>query len=157
MSNCCAETARRKQFNTVISNPSYPDPTPSLLDARRVGVNSSFQTRSRTCISVHHQYAQLALNQTLKKGWRISPFFNINRGVHQLRNRNINAPYPGTPLDPFITQERSICCGHTFQSSAGQPVRTHGNSLSKNLNVTVQIPSTKKYLKTQVSDCSNMV
>jgi hypothetical protein len=141
-----------KQFNTVISNPSYPDPTPSLLEATTVGVNSSFQTRVKDLVSPYTINMQLALNQTLKKGWRISPSFNINRGVHQLRNRNINAPYPGTPLDPFITQEEINLLRPYFPivSRVNQYEPT-GNALSKNLNVTVQFPSTKKYFKTQVS------
>jgi hypothetical protein len=141
-----------KQFNTVISNPSYPDPTPSLLEASTIGVNSSFQTQVKDLVSPYTINMQLALNQTLKKGWRISPSFNINRGVHQLRNRNINAPYPGTPLDPFITQEEIDVLRPYFPivSRLNQYEPT-GNSISKNLNLTVQFPSTKKYLKTQIS------
>ena len=141
-----------QQFSTVISNPSYPDPTPSLLDAAVVGVNSSFQTRAENFVSPYTINAQVGLNQTLKKGWRISPSFNINRGVHQLRNRNINAPYPGTPLDPSLTQDEIDVLRPYFPlvSRLNQYEPT-GNSLSKNLNVTVQFPSTKKHLKTQVS------
>jgi len=141
-----------KQFSTVISNPSYPDPTPSLLEATAVGVNSSFQTRVRDLESPYTINMQLALNQTLPKGWRFSPSFNINRGVHQLRNRNINAPYPGTPLDPFITQEEIDLLRPYFPIvSRVNQFEPTGNSLSKNLNLTVQFPSTKKYLKTQIS------
>jgi hypothetical protein len=141
-----------KQFNTVISNPSYPDPTPSLQEATAIGVNSSFQTRVPDLVSPYTINMQLALNQTLKKGWRISPSFNINRGVHQLRNRNVNAPYPGTPLDPFITQDEIDLLRPYFPivSRINQYEPT-GNSLSKNLNLTVQFPSTKKHFKTQIS------
>jgi hypothetical protein len=140
------------QFNTVISNPSYPDPNPSLLDATAVGVNSSFQTRVENLVSPYAINAQLALNQTLPKGWRVTPSFNINRGVHQLRNRNINAPYPGTPLDPFLTQDEIDLLRPYFPLvSRLNQFEPTGNSLSKNLNVTVQIPSTKKHFKTQVS------
>jgi hypothetical protein len=141
-----------QQFSTVISNPSYPDPTPSLLAATAVGVNSSFQTRVQDLVSPYTINAQVALNQTLKKGWRISPSFNINRGVHQLRNRNINAPYPGTPLDPFMTPDEINLLRPLYPlvSRINQYEPT-GNSLSKNLNVTVQIPSSKKHFKTQVS------
>jgi len=139
------------QFSTVISNPSYPDPTPSLLAATAIGVNSSFQTRAdqRSPYTIN---AQLALNQTLPRGWRITPSFNINRGVHQMRNRNINAPYPGLPLDPFTPQDQIDLLRPLFPivSRVNQYEPT-GNSLSKNLNVTVQIPSSKKYFKTQFS------
>src|SRR6185295_1677689 len=34
----------------------------------------------------------------LKKGWRFTTSYDITRGVHQIRTRNINAPYPGTAL-----------------------------------------------------------
>ena len=141
-----------QQFSTVISNPSYPDPTPSLLEATTVGVNSSFQTRVKDLVSPYTINMQLALNQTLKKGWRVSPSFNINRGVHQLRNRNINAPYPGTPLDPFITQEEIDLLRPYFPIvSRLNQFEPTGNGLSKNLNISVQFPSTKKFLKTQAS------
>jgi len=141
-----------QQFNTVISNPSYPDPTPSLLEASTIGVNSSFQTRVKDLVSPYTINMQLALNQTLKKGWRVSPSFNINRGVHQLRNRNINAPYPGTPLDPLITQEEIDLLRPYFPIvSRINQFEPTGNGLSKNLNISVQFPSTKKFLKTQAS------
>jgi hypothetical protein len=141
-----------QQFNTVISNPSYPDPTTSLQEATVVGVNSSFQTRVDHFVSPYNINAQIALNQTLKKGWRITPSFNINRSVHQLRNRNINAPYPGTPLDPSMTQDEIDLLRPLYPLvSRINQFEPTGNSLSKNLNVTVQIPSTKKHFKTQVS------
>jgi len=141
-----------QQFNTIISNPSYPDPTPSLQAANVIGVNRSVQTRVPDLVSPYTINMQLALNQTLPKGWRLSPSFNINRGVHQLRNRNINAPYPGTPLDPFITPEEIDLLRPLFpivgRVNQFEPT---GNALSKNLNLTVQFPSTKKFLKTQLS------
>ena len=50
-----------QQFNTVISNPSYPDPTPSLLAATAIGVNSSFQTRAEDLVSPYTINTQLGV------------------------------------------------------------------------------------------------
>jgi len=74
-----------------------------------------------------------------------------------MRNRNINAPYPGTPLntgkpqDPVLTPEE-INLLHPFYPLVGRinQFESVGNSLQKNLNIQVQIPTTKKYLKSQI-------
>jgi hypothetical protein len=97
------ETVRRQdgsghQVETVILNPSYPDPFAN-------GGASSVGTTNATIRSIDpHFVASSTINsaltweQNLKKGWRFSTSFDVTRGVHLLHTRNINAPYPGTPL-----------------------------------------------------------
>jgi len=43
-----------------------------------------------------------SVDQSLPKGHRLSFNFQLSRGVHQSRNRNINAPYPGFQLPDEI-------------------------------------------------------
>jgi len=57
------------------------------------------------------------LEQSLKKGWRFSVSYDVTRGVHLLRSRNINAPYPGTPL-PDDLLNRLNSSDATFQAAA---------------------------------------
>src|SRR4029078_2076621 len=91
------------------------------------------------------------------KSWRVNTSFNATRQVHQMRNRNINAPYPGTPLntgkpqDPVLTPEE-INLLHPFYPLVGRinQFESVGNSLQKNLNIQVQIPTLKTYKKTQI-------
>ncbi len=102
------ETVRRQdgsghQVETVILNPSYPDPFAN-------GGGSSAGTTNATIRSIDPRFvasstinSALTWEQNLKKGWRFSTSFDVTRGVHLLHTRNINAPYPGTalPLDLF--------------------------------------------------------
>src|SRR5206468_7534115 len=48
----------------------------------------------------------VTLEQSLKKGWRFTVSYDVTRGVHQIRTRNINAPYPGTPLSDRSEERR---------------------------------------------------
>ena len=76
-----------------------------------------------------------------RKNWRVSTSFSFNRSVHQLRNRNVNAPFPGTALDPALTKEQ-IDQLRPFYPYVGRINRFEsiGNTLGKTLNFTVQIP-----------------
>jgi hypothetical protein len=69
-----------------------------------------------------------------------------------MRTRNINAPYPGTALDPSLTRAE-IDRLRPFFPLVGQITQYEsvGNSLQKALNFQVNLPSTKRYFKTQLS------
>jgi hypothetical protein len=62
--------------------------------ASTTGVGSSLQMRDPNFVAPYTINTQLQLSEALPKNWRVNATFGINRGVHQLRNRNINAPYP---------------------------------------------------------------
>ena len=140
-----------RQFNTVISNPTYPDPFADGSTGTTTGVGSALQQRDSDFVAPYQINTQISFTEALPKNWRISTNFNLNRGVHQLRNRNINAPYPGTPLDPALTRDQ-IDQLRPYYPYVGRINRFEsvGNSFSKSLIFQVQIPS-KKILKTQVS------
>ena len=141
-----------RQFNTVISNPSFDDPLGGGAAGSTTGVGSSRQIRDEHLVSPYTINTQVALNQSLPKNWRFTATFNVNRAVHQIRSRNINAPFPGIPLDPTLTQAQIDQLKPLYPLVARiNQFESTGNSLSRNLNFMVQIPSTRKFLNTQVS------
>ena len=138
-----------RQFTTVIRDTTYPI-DPDTIGAI-TGVGNSLQQRDPHFVSPYTINAQISFVEAFPKGWRLTTSLNFNRGVHQLRNRNINAPFPGVVLDPALTKEQ-IDQLRPFYPYIGRINRYEsiGNMLGKNLNFTVQIPS-KRFLKTQFS------
>jgi hypothetical protein len=139
------------QFSTNISNPTYPDPFMNGDVGTTFGLTSVRQARVADFVSPYAINTQLSVTRTFHKNWRVNTSFNATRQVHQMRNRNINAPYPGVPLDPSLTADE-IDLLRPFYPIVGRinQFESVGNSLQKNLNIQVQIPTTKKYLKTQI-------
>jgi hypothetical protein len=86
------------QIETVILNPSYPDPYANLDPASLSTTNASITTAARNLTAPYVINTAFTWEQNLKKGWRFSASYDVSRGVHLIRTRNINAPYPGTPL-----------------------------------------------------------
>jgi len=140
-----------RQFNTVISEPTYPDPFAGGVTGTTTGVGNSLQLRDSHFVAPYTINTQLSLNEALPKNWRITTTFNMNRSVHQMRNRNINAPYPGTALDPSLSRDE-IDLLRPYFPIVGRINRYEsvGNTFQRNLTFTVQVPS-KKVLKTQIS------
>jgi hypothetical protein len=138
-----------RQFNTVISNPTYPLSPGDI--GTTTGIGNSLQTRDPHLVAPYTINTQVAFTEALPKNWRVTTTFAINRAVHQLRNRNVNAPFPGTALDPALTKEQ-IDQLRPFFPYVGRINRFEsiGNSFGKNINFQVQVP-TKKILKTQVT------
>ena len=141
-----------RQFNTVISNPTYPDPFAGGATVTTTGVGSSRQLRDEHLVAPYTINTQLSLNESLPKNWRVTTTFSVSRQVHQIRTRNINAPFPGTPLDPTLTLDQINLLRPFYPNVARlNKYESVGNVLSKTVNFLVQIPATKKILKTQIS------
>jgi len=85
------------QVETVMLDPSYPNPYLNR-DARPDTSNASIRTLDSHLGAPYIINSALTWEQNLKKGWRFSISLDTARGVHLIRTRNINAPYPGTPL-----------------------------------------------------------
>jgi hypothetical protein len=139
-----------KQFSTVISNPGYPDPFSGGTGTTTGIGGTSLQRRDPNFIAPYTMNVQIGFVEMFPKNWRLQTSFNINRTVHQQRNRNINAPYPGIPLelDPsWTTEERTnfINSLRPFYPYVGRinSYESVGNSISKNLNAALQIPAKK--------------
>ena len=139
-----------RQFTTVIRDTDIPDRSPTPLGPSQASANS-LQQRDPNFVSPYTINAQVSFVEAFPKGWRVTTSLNFNRAVHQLRNRNVNAPFPGIALDPALTKEQ-IDQLRPFYPYVGRINRFEsiGNMLGKNLNFTVQIPS-KRFLKTQFS------
>jgi len=117
-----------------------------------LGLISVRQARAADFVSPYAINSQVSLTHTFHKTWRMNTNFNVTRQVHQMRNRNINAPYPGTTLDPALTSEE-IDQLKPFYPIVGRinQFESVGNNLQKNFNIQIQIPTIKKYLKTQIT------
>jgi Carboxypeptidase regulatory-like domain len=141
-----------QQFNTVISSPSYPDPFAGGAAGTVTGAGSLRQIRDEHLVGPYTFNTQLSLNQTLPRNWRFTSTFSLNRQVHQIRSRNINAPFPGVPLDASLTQDEIDQLRPFYPNVARiNKYESIGNALSRTLTFLVQLPSTKKILKTQIS------
>jgi hypothetical protein len=139
-----------QQYNISISEPSYPDPFSSgTVTTSTVGGNS-LARRGPHLESPYQFNTQISLNQQLPKNWRFNVNFNFNKNVHQLRTRNVNAPYPGTSLTGL--SQSQIDQLKPFYPYVGRITQYEsvGNQQNRNVNIQVQIPSTKKYFKTQI-------
>jgi len=141
-----------RQFNTVISNPSYPDPFVDGVNGVTTGSGGSLQRKDKNLTSPYSINSQISLTETLPHNWRFTTNFNFTRQVHSIRNRNVNAPFPGIPLDPSLTRDEIDMLRPFFPLvSRINQFESTGNSLQKTFNFTVQLPSTKKFMKTQFS------
>ena len=90
------------QFTNTVLSPSYPNPEVTVIATNQTAIANSIRVRAGDYQSPYSIQPSFSIDQTLPKGHRLSFNFQINRGLHQVRNRNINAPYPGTKLDASI-------------------------------------------------------
>ena len=89
------------QKQLSISSPSFPDPFLGgevTLDERR----TSLYQLDPDYRSPYSFNPQVNLTQQLRGGLRLSLSYSMSYGYRQQRTRNINAPYPGTPLPAAI-------------------------------------------------------
>ena len=89
------------QKQLSISSPSFPDPFQggrAIIDERRTSLYR-LDPDYRSPYSVNPQFN---VTQQLPGGLRLSVSYRLSHGRRQQRIRNINAPFPGTPLAPEI-------------------------------------------------------
>ena len=85
------QTVLNIAFPTYISEQAPPEAASS--------VNSgSIYLRSSRLQSPYNFNSLASLEQALPRGWRFAASADTTRGLHLIRTRNINAPFPGTPL-----------------------------------------------------------
>ena len=111
----------RQQLDTVILNPGFPDPLTGgqaqRLPASRIQVDPNLRLPQIAM-------ASLGYDQTLAGNLRLMTQYAYRRGLHQLRGRNINAPFGGARPDPLAGNVTQI------ESSAS----SSNHSLMFNLN-----------------------
>jgi hypothetical protein len=144
------------QIETVILNPSYPNPYLNLDSGLPLATNASIRSLDPHLAAPYILNSALTWEQNLNKGWRFSMSFETARGVHLIRTRNINAPYPGTPLPIDLFNELNSFNPDAQAAARGQVDRMRplypnvGNiyqfessaeSFSKNVGVRLYIPN----------------
>jgi len=150
------QDGKTRQFQTVITNPSYPDPFLNGTGSTTGITSTSFRVQDPNLAAPYSFNTQVSLEQNLVKGWRFGASINATRGVRLIRTRNINAPYPGTPLsDELLTRLNSF--DPAVQAAAREEVdrmrpyypiagnilqfESTGKSLSKNLSFRIMPPA----------------
>ena len=86
------QTVLNIAFPTYIAGQTPPE-------AARASMNAgSIYIRSPRLEAPYNINSLISLEQALPKGWRFAASVDTTRGEHLIRTRNINAPFPGTPL-----------------------------------------------------------
>jgi hypothetical protein len=89
---------------------------------------------------------QVSVNQDLPGNVRLTVTYSTNFGIHQRRTRNINAPYPGTPLSDEILalsrdeQREIVDQMRPFYPIVGNisQIESTGRSVSRNFRIRFQ-------------------
>ena len=91
----------RYQKQLTISAPSFPDP----FAGGRVTIDETRTSLYRLDPAYRSPYSvnpQVNITQQLPGGLRLSVSYSMSYGHRQQRTRNVNAPWPGTPLPDAI-------------------------------------------------------
>jgi hypothetical protein len=87
-----------RQYTVEIQSPSFPDPYLGGGISSTTAQAAALRLRADDYVAPYTIQPSFSWEQSLPRRMTVNVNFQINRGVHQSRNRNINAPYPGTPL-----------------------------------------------------------
>jgi hypothetical protein len=85
-----------RQQEIVLINPSYPDPF-QAFDQLLILPPASRRTRAASLVAPYLFNVAFSIERSLPKNLFVSASYDHDRGVHQLRSRDLNAPLPGTP------------------------------------------------------------
>lgn len=125
--------------------PSFPDPFQSgdiTVDEQ----TSSLYVLDPDYTSPYSVNPQFGLSQQLPGGTRLIFSYSMNFGIHQQRTRNINAPFPGTPLPeeilnlPRDEQQGIIDRMRPFYPIVGniRQIESTGRSVSRDIGIRLQ-------------------
>ncbi|OFV99455.1 MAG: hypothetical protein A3F68_09020 [Acidobacteria bacterium RIFCSPLOWO2_12_FULL_54_10] len=134
-----------RQLQTVISSPSYPDPFAGT--GGQSTIPSSLRVRADDLAQPYTVNSSLSLESRLSAATTISATYELIRGIHLLRSRNLNAPLPGQTVrpDPLrgnieLLESTATSTSHALHLRLNQrfgPMSFFGNySLSSNHNNT---------------------
>jgi len=86
-----------RQYEILISNPSYPDP----FQAGNVTIvpPTSRRVFDNNLANPYYTTASFAIERSLPRNLFVSASLDYHRGLRLLRSRDLNAPLPGTPPD----------------------------------------------------------
>jgi hypothetical protein len=105
-----------RQYAVVVSNPSYPDPFVS-------GTAQIVPPSSRRVLAPDLQVpadvrASLSIERTLPWNISVDAAYEFERGRHQMRTLDINAPYPGETERPDPTEGSVLQLESTARSQS---------------------------------------
>ena len=102
LQNWIVEIQRRfdgtRQIQTLINNPSYPDPFQG--GTITVIPPSSIRVTDPDIVAPYELISSVSLEKTFKNNLFVSGRYEYKRGIHQFRGRNLNAPLPGETVKP---------------------------------------------------------
>jgi len=146
------------QSELTISNPSFPDP----FDGGTIEITE--ETASLWVLDPDYQapYSinpQVSVTQQVPGNIRLNVSYSTGFGVHQRRTRNINAPWPGTPLPdsirdlPSDERREAIDQMRPYYPIVGNitQIESSGRSSSSNLRFRVQPRGNFDFLGLQLS------
>ena len=87
-----------RQRTLIVRNPSYPDPFQQ--GDTTVRVPSSIRVLSGDLAAPYNWHSEISVENTLPSGLRLTGAYRFVRGIHQFRNRNLNAPLDITSATP---------------------------------------------------------
>jgi hypothetical protein len=128
-----------------ISSPSFPDP----FQGGAVEVDdrtASLWVLDPGYRSPYTFSPQVSITQQVPGNVRLSLSYNVSYGTHQRRTRNINAPFPGTPLPdeildlPFDERQEAVDQMRPMYPFVGNvtQIESTGRSVSRNTRLQVQ-------------------
>lgn len=136
-----------RQLSIVVSNPIFDANNPP---AGIASLPSTVRVRAADLTSPYNVNTSLALEKSWPHGFGTTFAWDTTRGIHLLRSRNINAPFPGTTLSQDL-QDRLISRDATIKAAARTEVdrmrplypyagnvnqlESTGKSRSNNLNI----------------------
>ena len=120
-----------RQFETLITNPSFtPWNVPSVIGTT-TGATTTLRTKARDFAAPYSIRSQVGLDQSLGETWGLNLTYDLNRGLRQLRTRNINAPVPG--VFPFVRPDPSK--GNVYEYESTGKAWSQNVSLSFRQNI----------------------
>jgi hypothetical protein len=136
-------SSRRREI--TVSNPTFPDP----FQGGEVAVDEETSSLWLLDPAYEAPYSispQLSVTQQVPGRLRLNVSYGLNYGRRQRRTRNVNAPFPGTPLPdeildlPFDERQAAIDQMRPFYPVVGNitQIESTGRSSSRNLRVRVQ-------------------
>src|SRR5262245_41155046 len=89
-----------RQFETLVTNaPFSPWNVPDSIGIA-TGITTTIRTKAPDFVAPYSIRSQIGIDQRITNQMGFNITYDVNRGLHQLRTRNVNAPLPDIfPLD----------------------------------------------------------
>ena len=120
-----------RQFETLITNPSFTPWNVPAATGTTSGATTTLRTKAGDFAAPYSIRSQAGLDQSLGETWGMNLTYDLNRGLRQLRTRDINAPLPG--VFPFVRPDSSK--GNVYEYESTGKAWSQNVSLSFRQNI----------------------